>query len=55
MIMQHVVQQHQGSLRVTSQLGQGTQVVFRFPHGMEGPRLRNAQYAEDAVMAEDVV
>ena len=55
MIMQHVVQQHQGSLRVISQLGQGTQVVFRFPHGMEGPRLRNAQYAEDAVVAEDVV
>lgn len=55
MIMQHVVQQHQGSLRVTSQLGQGTQVVFRFPHGMEGPRLRNAQYAEDTLVTEGAV
>lgn len=45
MIMQHVVHMHNGSLRVTSELGMGTQVVFRIPHGMEGPRLRNARYA----------
>ncbi|MDZ4746351.1 MAG: HAMP domain-containing sensor histidine kinase [bacterium] len=45
MIMQHVVHLHNGSLRVSSQLGAGTQVVFRIPHGMEGPRLRNARYA----------
>lgn len=54
MIMQHVVQQHQGSLRVTSQPGQGTQVVFRFPHGMEGARLRNAQYAQENIVTEGV-
>ena len=45
MIMQHVVHLHHGSLRVTSEQGMGTQVVFRVPHGMEGPRLRNARYA----------
>jgi signal transduction histidine kinase len=45
MIMQHVVQQHGGTLRVTSEPGQGTQVIFRIPHGMEGPRLRNARFA----------
>jgi signal transduction histidine kinase len=45
MIMQHVVHQHAGSLRVTSELGQGTQIIFRLPHGMEGPRLRHAAYA----------
>jgi len=43
--MQHVVHLHHGSLRVTSEQGMGTQVVFRVPHGMEGPRLRNARYA----------
>jgi signal transduction histidine kinase len=31
MIMQHVVDSHGGSLRVTSQVGVGTQVVFQFP------------------------
>lgn len=45
MIMQHVVHLHNGSLRVTTEQGMGTQVVFRIPHGMEGPRLRNARYA----------
>lgn len=45
MIMQHVMHQHGGSLRVTSEVGKGTQVIFRIPHGMEGPRLRNAQFA----------
>ncbi|MBU3741231.1 MAG: PAS domain-containing sensor histidine kinase [Candidatus Kapabacteria bacterium] len=54
MIMQHVVQQHQGSLRVTSQPGEGTQVVFRFPHGMEGGRLRNAEYAAEPTTVDAV-
>ena len=31
MIMQHVTHLHGGSLRVTSEPGQGTQVVFRIP------------------------
>lgn len=55
MIMQHVVHQHAGSLRVTSNLGEGTQVVFRFPHGMEGPRLRHAAYASDVAPTQEPV
>lgn len=35
MIMQHVTHLHAGSLRVTSEPGEGTQVVFRIPHMME--------------------
>lgn len=31
MIMQHVMQAHGGSLRVTSEPGRGTQIIFRFP------------------------
>jgi len=38
MIMQHVTNQHGGSLRVTSEPGEGTQVVFRIPHHMQGAR-----------------
>lgn len=45
MIMQHVMHVHGGTLRVSSEVGRGTQVIFRIPHGMEGPRLRNAQFA----------
>lgn len=41
MIMQHVLHLHGGSLRVTSEQGVGTQVIFRIPHGMDGSRLRN--------------
>ena len=35
MIMQHVMNLHGGSLRVTSEPGVGTQVIFRIPHEME--------------------
>lgn len=35
MIMHHVTKLHGGTIRVTSEPGQGTQVVFRIPHGME--------------------
>ncbi len=35
MIMQHVMDLHGGTLRVSSQPGVGTQVIFRIPHGME--------------------
>lgn len=38
MIMQHVTQLHGGTLRVTSEPGEGTHVVFRIPHGMHGGR-----------------
>ena len=38
MIMQHVTQLHGGTLHVTSELGQGTHVVFRIPHQMQGAR-----------------
>jgi signal transduction histidine kinase len=34
MIMQHVTHMHGGSLRVTSEPGEGTQVVFRIPIGL---------------------
>lgn len=54
MIMQHVVQQHGGTLRVTSEPGQGTQVIFRIPHGMDGPRWRGARYAAVDASTEDV-
>jgi len=45
MIMQHVMHLHGGTLRVSSAPGAGTQVIFRIPHGMDGARLRNAQFA----------
>jgi len=48
MIMQHVTHLHGGTLRVSSEPGVGTQVIFRFPHGMDGARLRNAQFAVTA-------
>lgn len=35
MIMQHVMDIHGGTLRVSSQPGAGTQVIFRIPHGMD--------------------
>lgn len=35
MIMQHVMDIHDGTLRVSSQPGVGTQVIFRIPHGMD--------------------
>ena len=35
MIMQHVMDLHNGTLRVSSQPGIGTQVIFRIPHGMD--------------------
>ncbi|MBU3678803.1 MAG: PAS domain S-box protein [Candidatus Kapabacteria bacterium] len=35
MIMHHVTKLHGGTIRVTSEPGRGTQVVFRIPHGME--------------------
>jgi signal transduction histidine kinase len=35
MIMHHVTKLHGGTIRVTSDPGKGTQVVFRIPHGME--------------------
>lgn len=35
MIMHHVTKLHGGTIRVTSEPGKGTQVVFRIPHGME--------------------
>ena len=35
MIMQHVMDLHNGTLRVSSQPGVGTQVIFRIPHGMD--------------------
>ena len=35
MIMHHVTKLHGGTIRVTSDPGRGTQVVFRIPHGME--------------------
>jgi len=35
MIMQHVMDLHEGTLRVSSQPGVGTQVIFRIPHGMD--------------------
>lgn len=35
MIMQHVMNLHGGSLRVSSEPGVGTQVIFRLPHEME--------------------
>lgn len=35
MIMQHVMNLHGGSLRVTSEPGVGTQVIFRIPRGVE--------------------
>lgn len=38
MIMQHVTHLHGGSLRVTSEPGHGTQVVFIIPHGMDNVR-----------------
>ncbi|MCX6140242.1 MAG: ATP-binding protein [Candidatus Kapabacteria bacterium] len=43
MIMQHVMNLHSGSLRVTSEQGVGTQVIFRIPHEMEvRPRVGRA-------------
>ncbi|CAN5480425.1 hypothetical protein BH10BAC6_BH10BAC6_16360 [soil metagenome] len=45
MIMQHVTHLHGGTLRVSSEPGVGTQVIFRIPHGMDGARLRNVQFA----------
>jgi signal transduction histidine kinase len=48
MIMQHVMHLHGGTLRVSSEPGVGTQVIFRIPHGMDGTRLRNAQFAVTA-------
>lgn len=41
MIMQHVVHLHGGSLRVTSKPGEGTQIVFRIPHGSHPSRVRH--------------
>ena len=35
MIMHHVTKLHGGTIRVTSEPGKGTQVVFRIPHGMD--------------------
>ncbi|MBK6418642.1 MAG: HAMP domain-containing histidine kinase [Ignavibacteria bacterium] len=35
MIMQHVMNLHGGSLRVSSEPGVGTQVIFRLPHEMD--------------------
>ncbi len=35
MIMHHVTKLHGGRIRVTSEPGKGTQIVFRIPHGME--------------------
>jgi signal transduction histidine kinase len=50
MIMQHVVHAHGGSLRVTSEPGKGTQIVFRIPHGMEPLRKRvTEEVLEDAL------
>ena len=47
MIMQHVTNLHGGALRVTSEPGQGTQVVFRIPHHMEGIRSTPAISVEE--------
>ena len=46
MIMQHVTNQHGGSLRVTSEPGEGTQVVFRIPHHMQGARHTHSELDE---------
>lgn len=35
MIMHHVVKLHGGAIRVTSEPGKGTQVIFRIPHEMD--------------------
>lgn len=35
MIMHHVIKLHGGAIRVTSEPGKGTQVIFRIPHEMD--------------------
>lgn len=46
MIMQHVMNLHDGSLRVSSKPGEGTQVIFRVPHHMD-IRVRSVQTLEE--------
>jgi signal transduction histidine kinase len=46
MIMHHVTKLHGGRIRVTSERGKGTQVVFRIPHGMEPKDKIRASSAE---------
>ncbi|MBU3698520.1 MAG: HAMP domain-containing histidine kinase [Candidatus Kapabacteria bacterium] len=48
MIMHHVTKLHGGRIRVTSERGKGTQVVFRIPHGMEPKDKIRASTAERA-------
>ncbi|MFN9151606.1 MAG: sensor histidine kinase, partial [Bacteroidota bacterium] len=46
MIMHHVTKLHGGRIRVTSEPGKGTQIVFRIPHGMEPKEKIRATTAE---------
>jgi signal transduction histidine kinase len=48
MIMQHVMDLHNGTLRVSSQPGVGTQVIFRIPHGMDIRHRYRATEEQDA-------
>lgn len=48
MIMHHVTKLHGGTIRVTSEPGRGTQVVFRIPHGMEPKEKIRSLAAEHA-------